>query len=125
MGRSARRSYLDLIPIPDEETAQAYADIVYNNALCLNGTAPKVEFSGRRTETVNGYCYTGGKSAGRIVLNKYGENWGTLAHELAHLHNGYDRRGHGWEFHEANLEILDMMEMMIPRPESMRRRSGH
>lgn len=110
-----RDTYLRDMQIPDLATAQAYADIVHRNCLCMNGVDPAVEFTQGSNVRLRGRCY---QRSGRIVLYGYaGFTWGTLAHELAHLHyNAHLHLSHGHEYKEAHCEILDMMEGMIPRP---------
>ncbi|KKK83026.1 hypothetical protein LCGC14_2797510 [marine sediment metagenome] len=101
----ARETWLYSKPITEDEARQ-YAIIVQQHCSALNGTEPDVYFTGRTTSRRMGCCYPDG----RILLNKDGENWGTLAHELAHL--GDHSVNHNYGYYEAHLEVLDMMEAM-------------
>ena len=85
--------------------AQQLADIEHRHNSLLNGVQPKVYFSGRYNERRCGCCWPNGD----IVLSRKGENFGTLAHELAHL-NARHEHGHGQAFKEAQLSILDSFE---------------
>lgn len=67
----------------------------------LNGTPIVIEFSGRNPRTVGGFCHnrTRDKKFGRIVLNMNGQDWGHLAHELAHLATPDEM--HSWRWYNA------------------------
>ena len=95
-------------PLKDEEQAQAIADIVHRNSCAMNSTKPMIEFTGRTCKRVGGRCWY---SSGRIIINRNGESWGLLAHELAHLNSEY-ARGHSYGFYQALDEIVDTMTGM-------------
>jgi len=103
----SRPSHLYSKPFTDEEQAQSICDIVckYCPALpSFNGVKPKVHFTGHtHNRRRYGYC-----KQEKMIIGLSIPSWGILAHELAHI----GTHGHGYEFKEAHMEILDLMERL-------------
>ena len=90
--------------------AQELADIIYDCCSTLADAAkPVVEVSGMYYRRLHGRCW---QKSGRIVLHAKGMNYGTMAHELAHLVS----HGHGVEYKATHKEIVDFMESITSRP---------
>lgn len=104
----ARATDLYNIKLKDVNEAQAIAEIVHRNCSALNAVKPVIYFTYYEGKATKGRCYRDG----RITLNKQGQTWGTLAHELAHLSDDKARQSHSAVFKLTHIEVLDMMEAM-------------
>ena len=104
-----RESKLYDVHFKYDSEAQEIADIICTHATTLpnfNGSKPQVVLVDKDTKRQAGYCDT---KRMRIVLNH--QNWGVLAHELAHFAKG--SRVHDAIYREANAEIFELMEAML------------
>lgn len=99
--------WLDDVPLTCEAQAQDLADIVMKYSSSFNGDSPVVRFWDHQTHTRLGYCHIRGRLRGRIGLPNGGQNWGVLAHEIAHLATGSE--GHDLLWYGACVEVRALL----------------
>ncbi len=94
------------MPLISKRWAQELVDFICSN---LKWEKVEVVFSNRETKRTWGFF---NHDAHRIVLNKKGENIGTLIHELSH----HDEYTHNKHFKENQRKIISLIYKNIQQP---------
>lgn len=94
-------------PLKDPDEALYLTHLVMRDNPRYNGDKPVIKFLNHHTQCRRGYCYTGGPKRGLIGLPLNGQNWGTLAHEIAHLAVG--ARHHDSVWYDACVESREIL----------------
>lgn len=93
-----------------EQQANDIAKIIADYTDIIDGARPVIYFDDRILKTKDGHCHNRGARRGEIRLYKLGQNWGILAHELAHLAPDSIHHDRKWE--EANYLLRDEFNEM-------------
>jgi hypothetical protein len=108
--------WLDKVAI-GEAQANDIAQIVVSSLPQFNGAKPVVVFLNHHVTRRVGYCYGNPKSKfyGKIGLPLEGQNWGTLAHEIAHLTEGAKHHDAAW--YNCCIEVRQLLAEMCKNAE--------